>query len=231
MFDYSSDFPQAVKDYEVFIWKKYPQKAILKLVGDRYKLSGIERSMLYRGVTSYDKAMARRAKLVDASVLKNEILLIDAFNQLLTIGSYLHGKIVFLSMDGILRDASEIHGKDIQNLLPLRSLEIMIAFLINTGIAGAKLIFDSQVSGHEAFCEKIKKALPDFKLQPEIIISQSTDKELTGQTEGIICTSDSQIIERSPLKIFDLARATLNHHFWPEFFDLNTIVNDFKLPE
>ncbi len=42
MFNYSTGFTQAIKDYESFLSKKYPQKAILKLVGDRYKLRGTE---------------------------------------------------------------------------------------------------------------------------------------------------------------------------------------------
>jgi hypothetical protein len=220
MFAYTQDFPQAVRDYESFLRNKYPQKAILKLVGDRYKLSGIERIMLYRGITTQDKAEMRHGKLIEESELKNETLHLDAFNQLLTIGSYLHGRVVFISNDGFLRDASEAHGKAIETLLPLRSVEIVIAYLAKTEINGVKLYFDSQVTGFEIFCEKLDKSLPDFILQPEIIVSANVDKNLINQTEGIICSSDSAIIERTGLKVFDLARATLEYHFWPKFFDL-----------
>lgn len=224
MFAYSEDFPNAVKDYESFLSKKYPQKAILKLVGNRFKLSGIERIMLYRGITTQDKAEMRRRKLIEESKLKNEILHIDAFNQLLTIGSYLYGRVVFISNDGFLRDASEAHGKAIETLLPLRSVEIVIAYLAKTEINGVKLYFDNQVAWFEIFCEKLEKSLPDFILQPEIIVSANVDKNLINQTEGIICSSDSAIIERTGLKVFDLARATLEYHFWPKFFDLNVLL-------
>ena len=224
MFAYSEDFPNAVKDYESFLSKKYPQKAILKLVGDRYKLSGIERTMLYRGITTPDKAELRRGKLIEESKLKNEILHVDAFNQLLTIGSYLHGRIVFISNDGFLRDASEAHSKAIETLLPFRAVEIMIGYLAKTEISSVKLYFDSQVTGYEIFCERLEKSLPDFVLQPEIIVSENADKELINQEEGIICSSDSAIIERSELKVFDLAKATLEYNFWPKFFDLATLL-------
>jgi hypothetical protein len=223
MFAYSEDFPNAVKDYESFLAKKYPQKTVLKLVGDRYKLTGTERAMLYRGFTPRDKAEMRRGKLIEESKLKNEILHVDAFNQLLTIGSYLHGRVVFISNDGFLRDASEVHGKAIETLLPFRAVEVVLGYLIKTEISAVHLYFDNQVTGFEIFCEKLEKSLPDFVLQPEIIVSANVDKNLINQTEGIICSSDSAIIERTELKVFDLARATLEYHFWPKFFDLNSI--------
>jgi hypothetical protein len=220
MYAYSENFIAAIRDYESFLSKKYSQKAILKLVGDRYKLSGIERTMLYRGITTPNKAELRRGRLIDESKLKNEILQVDALNQLLTIGSYLHGRVVFVCNDGLLRDASEAHGKAIETLLPFRSVEIMIGYLAKMEIGGVKLYFDSQVTGYEIFCERLEKSLPDFVLQPEIIVSGSVDKELINREEGIICSSDSAIIERTGLKVFDLARSTLEYNFWPKFFDL-----------
>jgi hypothetical protein len=226
MFAYTKDFPQAIKDYETFLWKKYPQKIILKLVGDRYKLTGTERTMLYRGVTTFDKAAKRRLQLTDENQLKSKILHVDAFNQFLTIGNYLRGQVVFLSFDGLLRDASEIHGKDLEKFLPMRSVELVISYLIKTEIAGLKLYFDNQVSGYESFIMNLRKAQPDFILQPEIIISDQVDKDLSTITDGIVCTSDSVIIERTPLKIFDLAQKTIKYHFFPNFIDLIKIASD-----
>jgi hypothetical protein len=180
--------------------------------------------MLYRGITTPDKAELRRGKLIEESKLKNEILHVDAFNQLLTIRSYLYGRVVFISNDGFLRDASEAHGKAIETLLPFRAMEIVIGYLAKTEVSIVKLYFDSQVTGYEIFGERLEKSLPDFILQPEIIVSGNVDKELINQEEGIICSSDSGIIERTELKVFDLARATLEYNFWPKFFNLATLL-------
>jgi hypothetical protein len=229
MFDYSDDFPDAIRDYKIFLSKNYPQQSVLKLVGDRYKLSGTERAMLYRGITTQDKANSRYNKLVAESELNGETLHIDAFNQLLTIGSYLHGKVVFLSNDGFLRDASEIHGKALETLLPFRAVEIVLAYLAKTEIAGVTLYFDSQVTGCDVFYEKLVNVLPDFILQPEIIVSDNVDRDLINREDGIVSTSDSMIIERSGKKVFDLSKATIEYHFWPKFFDLNKIAKDSKI--
>jgi hypothetical protein len=223
MQSYSEELSQAIRDYETFLWKKYPQKTVLKMVGDRYKLSATERAMLYRGVVPKEIATRRKLKLIDDTHLKNETLYVDAYNQLLTIGSYFKGLPVFVSLDGMLRDALEIHGKGTENDLPMRAFEIVMSYLAQSGVDIVRFYFDNQVTGFENFHHKLKAYLNDFVLQPEIISSDHVDKELSSVNEGIVATSDSIIIDRSEVKIFDLARATIEYHFWPKFFDLNSI--------
>jgi hypothetical protein len=229
MFTFSNNFPFAAKDYAVFLAKNYPKQNILKLVGDRYKLTGIERAMLYRGITTPMKSNLRMGKLAGEKELKNIIIHIDTYNQLVTIGSYLHGRVVFISNDGYLRDASELHGNANEAVLPMRSAELVMAFLVKMGIAGAVFYIDSQVNENESFCKSLEKLLIDFRLETEIIVSENVDKELIHKTEGLICSSDSTIIDRAGLNIFDLARATLEYHFWPKFFDLKIFSTDSQI--
>jgi hypothetical protein len=226
MITYSENFSIAIKDYEILLSKKYPQKAILKLVGDHYKLTGTERTMLYRGIASKENSKRRFQKRIIEADLKRKVIFIDALNQLLTISSYLLGKAVFLCNDGFLRDASELHGKAIEALLPIRAFEIVMAYLSKCEIAGVSFYFDSGVNGCQDYCEMLMKKLPDFILQPEIILSSTVDKDLTNQSDGIICTSDSAIIDKCQMNVFDLARNTLEYHFWPEFFDLKRSATD-----
>jgi hypothetical protein len=229
MFAYSDDFPNAVRDYESFLSKKYPQKTILKMVGDRYKLTGAERTMLYRGIAAKEKAEGRFTKLIKEANLKGEIIYIDALNQLLTVSAYLLGRPVFLCYDGFLRDALELHGNAIGTLLPLRAFEIAITYLSKTESTGITFYFDSQVNGCKEYCDMLVRKLPDFIIQPEIILSSTVDKDLINQPEGLICTSDSAIIDKCQLNVFDLARNTLEYNFWPEFFDLKKITADSQI--
>ena len=60
----SPEFKSAYNDYLDLLTKKYPQKAILKLVGDRYKLNGSERTMLYRGVCTREGINIRKKKMM-----------------------------------------------------------------------------------------------------------------------------------------------------------------------
>jgi hypothetical protein len=226
MYQYSQDLQQALKDYEVLQQKKYPQKSILKLVGDRYKLSGTERTIVYRGVATKETAERRLNKLKNEIEPKGESLHIDALNQLLTTSAYLLGKPVFLSNDGFLRDAQELHGKAIETLLPLRAFEIVITYLSKKETAGVTFYFDSQVNGCDDYCKMLVRKLPDFFIQPEIILSKTVDKDLINQPEGLLCTSDSKIIDKSLLNVFDLARNTLEYNFCPDFFDLTSLLEN-----
>lgn len=225
MISCKENFMTAIEDYEFFLSRKYPQKTILKLVGDRYRLSGTERTMLYRGITIKEKAEMRFQKLIPETNLRGEVVLVDALNQLFTISAYLLGRPVFLCNDGFLRDAMELHGKSIGTHLPIRAFELVMAYFVKLECSGMVFYFDRQVNGCLQYYELLAKKLPDFIMQPEIILSHTVDKDLINQTEGFIATSDSVIIEKSPLKVFDLAKNTLEFHFWPEFFDLNKLIS------
>ena len=106
----TSHFNLAVSDYLYLSERNYPLKSCLKLVSDKYKLSGEERSMLFRGVALEPLIMKRKSKIIKNPDPDADYM-IDGYNVIRTIGSYLIGNLVFVSMDGFLRDASEIHKK------------------------------------------------------------------------------------------------------------------------
>jgi hypothetical protein len=101
-----SNIKIAVENYRYLKNREFPDKASLKLVGDRYRLSRLERNCLFRGVVSVSESERRKTKLVRADELKGQALGIDWYNVVITVESYLKGMPVFLSDDGILRDAT-----------------------------------------------------------------------------------------------------------------------------
>lgn len=215
----STDFNRAIFDYFSLLQKKYPQKAILKLVGDRYKLSRDERNILYRGVSDESENLSRRDKLVK-ELPPGSTLVVDGLNQLFTIASYLNGNVVFISTDGILRDASEMHGKMFRTDLLDRSLNLIFDFCQPLMLRQLIFYIDQQVSHHQ----KIKELLSGRISESQIVISDQVDKSLAKITSGIVSTSDSQIIKKTKLKIFDLSLQTLNFHFKPNFLDLHNLL-------
>jgi hypothetical protein len=62
----------------------------------------------------------------------------------------------------------------------------------------------------------------------KIIISQKVDNDLSSIENGIIVTSDSEIIDCSPCKIFDLPYHLLMENFRPNFQDLGKLVTFAK---
>ena len=220
---FSSEFDLAAADYYSFLQKKYPQKAVLKLVGDRYGLNRTERSVLYRGISVDDENIARENKLLkDLSI--DSIMAVDGLNQILTIASYLNGNVVFISLDGFLRDASEIHGKNLPLALLSRSIDLIFEYFDSLTLNQVLFYVDKQANNCEKVDNLLKIKMSERNIDSQIILSERVDKELELLTEGFIATSDSQIIQKTKLDIFDLAYPTLKFHFNPEFFDLSGLL-------
>ncbi len=148
----SSVFADAVTDYLLLLERHYPQSSVLKMVGDRYKLSSVERSLLYRGIAARDEAMKREEKLAEPLLIKGNELHIGGYNLLITIGSYLNGNLVFVSNDSVLRDASEIHGKVFRTQLFDKAIQLLFAWLDSARPASVDFYFDEPVSHSGDLC-------------------------------------------------------------------------------
>lgn len=220
----SDSFSEAASDYLYLLNRNYPQKALIKLIGDRYKLSGTERSMLYRGICTTLQASSRSKRLVEPQALKSQWVSIDAYNVLISIGSYLNGNMVFISSDHLLRDASEVHGKTLGNELMQRALYLTFSYLVHCKPSGLNFFIDSPVSHSGKLCAQINQIIAESSLQGSAETHPSPDYLLKNLHQGIIATSDSTIVDNSSLPVFDLARHVLEHHFEPVFPDLRDTV-------
>jgi hypothetical protein len=220
----SESFNLALKDYTLLLNKGYPQKSILQLVATRYSLNQFERSMLYRGVTSEEKAQKRRQRFTRMPSVKGETLHIDLFNALFTIAAYLRGYPVYIANDGVLRDASENHGCEdwIEHLQ--KGLALMMQFLDKAAPGSAYFYIDNPMQHCRQAIESIHMHCQEAGLDHEIILHDSPDHILEKATGGILASSDSTIIDRSGLPVFDLPRAVLTLHFEPTFHTIEALL-------
>ncbi|MCK5838449.1 MAG: DUF434 domain-containing protein [Bacteroidales bacterium] len=218
-------FQEAAQDYILLLEKKYPQKLILKMIGDRYALSGVQRSMLYRGLSRKAHSELRKEKKIIKDQINNFPLHIDGFNVLITIGSYLNGNIVFISTDHFLRDASEIHGKAFRSHLLDKSLLLIIDYLKKISVGNIYFYLDKPVSYSNTLCTKINDVMKHFQMEGEAIVIESPDHFLRNVEKSVIASSDSTIITNSKSPVFDLAFHTITHNFHPNLINLNKIIN------
>jgi len=216
-------FIHAAHDYLYFLERGYPQGTILKITGDRYKLSNVERSALYRGISVRSEAQKRKERLTDPSLVKGNILHIDGFNIVLTIGSYLNGNLVFICNDSIIRDASEIHGKAFREHLINKALLLLFSYLhyLRPGIVN--FYWDSPVSHSGQISHKVNELLAYYRFDGHSATFQSPDFQLKSVTEGILATSDTGIIDRCKQSIFDLSGHVLKYHYNKDLKDIRTL--------
>jgi hypothetical protein len=214
---FSEHFRQALQDYIFLVERKYPEKTILEMVSTRYSLNHFERSILFRGVTSIELAERRKKRLVTIEQLNNRTLHIDLFNVLFTIAAYLRGYPVYIAYDGFLRDASESHGSGFWRIHLDKSLFLLENHLNSLDFSTAIFYIDHPLESRQEIVEKIEELARIFTKKIEIITDLSPDHLLKAAREGVIATSDSVIIDKSALPVFDLPKFILEKAFHPEF--------------
>lgn len=206
---------QAAKEYLWFLSNSYPQKASLKLVGDKFMLSGEMRQVLYRGIAGTKVAMSRKKKI--GKVCKGDLVLIDTYNVLFTVNNYLLGKHLFLCNDGMLRDAGEMRGRIVNKPQFFRSVTMMLEVLrVWTDITCIHYL-DEPVSFSGQLSMELNKSMAGMGIKGQAHVHKSPDRKLMDESSDAICTSDSVILNSYQGKVLDLGRLILESYFQPNF--------------
>lgn len=213
--EFSDELLRAAKEYLWMLSKGYPQKSSLKLVGDKFMLSRDMRQVLYRGISAGDQAAARRKMI--GSVKQDDLVLIDTYNVLFTINNYLMGKPLFISNDGMLRDAGEMRGRILNKPVFRRAIGLLLDVLREwTGVTYV-LYLDEPVSYSGRLSIELSKDMVQMDIDGEALTVKSPDHMLKHEHSDAICTSDSAIIDHYNGRIVDLPRFLLEKYFQPNF--------------
>jgi len=214
----TDEFQCALRDYAYLINQSYLKKDILKLVGDRYQLTRMQRLLLNRGIFRQTDIDVRNRKRV--SVISEAKIYVDALNVLFTIGNYLLGRQVFVSNDGFLRDGGEITGKLHQDESFIRAADLLMIYLSNYREKEYIFLIDEPVQGSIEVQSMLNSKIIEHHLKGTAYTVTDPDIELIKMSEGLIATSDSEVIEQSDTRVIDLAYEVLTHNFQPDFINL-----------
>ena len=222
---HEEDLENAIKDYRFLLSRKYSRKAGLKLVGDRYMLSREQRSILYRGVSEACAAGSRKSKI--AGIPREKRIYIDTYNILFTIGNYLNGRPVFISDDGFLRDAGELHGRFTRKKLLGRIVEMLYDFFREYIRNEYILFIDKPVSNSGTLANEINTFFRKNGIRGYAETCDSPDHQIIkyASSGDIICSSDSIIIDQAACPVFDLSHHLINMNFQPEVMDVRDFMD------
>lgn len=213
----------AIRDYRWLLDKNYPQRSSLHIVGDRYKLTGAERSILYRGVGDSASAKLRSAKLT--SELPSAIIAIDCYNVLFTLMNYLMGKPVYISDDGFVRDAGEGRGRINNKKIFDRALKLLKEFILDNPDKEYYLLLDAPISNSAKLALELFEFLKSSGIKGIAETLRSPDYVLQNFTNAILCSGDSVIIDRTKCKVFDLPGYILKRSYKTKFDSISLIFN------
>lgn len=205
-------FWEAVHDYRFLLDRNYSVTSSLKIVGDRYRLDSSERMILFRGVLDSATSQNNKGRLLPY-LPENAELSIDGYNILFTIINYMRGHPVFVSTDGLVRDAGGAHGRISDEEQFLGTLSAMVDALALIKPFHIELFLDAPVSGSYNHAEHIRAMMDKASLSNRIEVLRSADQGLIISTSSILATSDSAILARTGKPVFDLAHHILKSRF------------------
>ena len=206
---------QAAVEYLWILSKGYPQAGALKMVGDKFMLTRDMRQVLYRGVVPDTVAIARSKKI--GKVKKGDLVLIDTYNVLFTINNYLLGRPLFVSNDGMLRDAGEMRGRIINKPQFSRSIAMMLDILQMWPEASYIHYLDEPVSHSGRLSIELCKDMAEMGIEGDAFTVKSPDQMLKEERSDAVCTSDGGIIDEYQGRVIDLPRFLLQHYFETDF--------------
>ena len=198
------ELAEAAEDLRYLLARGYRREPALKLVGDKRRLSRLERLMLYRGVYDGATAEARRRKLADPAEASGRRLAVDGYNVLITLEAALSGAPLILCDDGVVRDLTASHGKHKATERTAKALRLLIGFLKEAKPSEANFFFDSQVGGSGELAAKVGRMLAEAGLKGSARAVKRGDKAALLGGE-IVATSDSALIDKARLAI-DIAQ-------------------------
>ncbi|TVQ27795.1 MAG: DUF434 domain-containing protein [Spirochaetaceae bacterium] len=216
---------RAIRDYRGLLDRGYPDKQVLQLVGDRYRLTRDYRGMLQRGVFSTSASerrmqrrltriqCAQRCTQAQASGRRGE-LLVDGHNVLFTMWNCRAGRPIVHATDGFIRDiggtSSRLPHDERFSRLAVELCEVIASL----ELPAVRVLLDEQIpySGDQrSELEALWQQRGDWEsddssVQVSFETNRSVDACVAADDSGteVIATSDTGIIDRCEAEVFDL---------------------------
>lgn len=208
----------AATDYRWLLDRGYPDEPAIKLVGDRYRLTRVERGMLYRGVFSRDASEKRAGRLCRPEDIAGQRLTADGHNVLFTLWNYLAGRPLVAATDRFVRDIGGTRSRLPRDERFNRLGGILVSALLQLPAGDILVYLDEQLPwsrDHGVILQSLWDESPAaaegraFLVRPET----SVDARIAAVSDGCIATSDSGIIDRCAAPVLDLAGYILREEF------------------
>lgn len=181
----------ATGDLSWLLGRGYAEKAALKLVGDRFQLTGRQRMAVLRASAPLESAHARRLRRIDD--LQGRRVAVDGFNQLVTTERGIAGGTAFRGVDGAVRDVASVHGTWRRSEGTARALALLLDQL--EGAAGVTWVLDAPVSNSGRLAALIREATAERGAQCTVLLEARADAALL-ELGGVLASSDSALLDR-----------------------------------
>ncbi len=218
---------RAVTELSWLLSRSYKMTSSLKLVGDRYGLRERQRQAVCRSSCADYNRQRRKQHCVSVEQLRNEAVIIDGFNLLITVEAALSRGPLLIGIDDCIRDLSSVHGSYRSVQETEHALSLIGEALQELGAALVLWLLDRPVSNSGRLAEKIidLAVKRNWPWQVEVVLNPDS---MIKSSPAIAITSDSSIldyVERwADLKAYLLAKKI------PEAWLINLSDSQLGLP-
>ncbi len=187
----------AVDDLSWLWTRGYAEKAGIKLVGDKYKLTSRQRQAIRRASCT-DEAMFRRpSNRIEPADLAGKAIAIDGYNLLITIESGLANGLIIACRDGTYRDIASIHStyRRVEETFP--AIRRIAGSLANLKVASVKWYLDKPISNSGRLKGFLLESSQEFGVPWEVELANNPDRELIETTDAVVVSSDGIILDQT----------------------------------
>ncbi len=186
---------QAVDDFCYLRSRHYSDSAILRVVGDRYKLNKRQRNALLRIAASEQEILLRNKSMCSPADLKGRQVEIDGFNLLILLECALSGGFIFKARDGTYRDISSVHGSYKRVVKTENAMVLTGQALQELGASSVMWYLDKPVSNSGRLKTMLRELSEQYHFPWEEQLVYNPDKVLA-ESDNIVITTDSWILDK-----------------------------------
>lgn len=186
---------RAVADLSWLMDRGYPDKASLKLVGDRHALRDRQRKALRRCAAGDGECRRRAASRLEMTGLAGEELVVDGYNVLLTVEAALSGGVLLLGRDGVMRDLAAMSGHYRRVRVTRLAVDLIAGAVDEAGCAAVRWLLDRPVSNSGRLRALIEERVADERARWAVELTDRTDRLLSEASE-VVASADSAVLDR-----------------------------------
>lgn len=189
--------------------RDYKMTSSLKLVGDRHGLRERQRLAVSRSACSDQDQQRRKSHCIVVEELRNQSVIVDGFNLIITIEAALSKGPLFVGIDDCIRDLSSVHGSYRSVEETDRALSMIGEALQRFEPASVLWLLDRPVSNSGRLAARITELAVRNNWPWEVQVVFNPDAAIAA-SPAVAVTSDSGVLDRverwTDLKSYLLAR-------------------------
>jgi hypothetical protein len=189
----------------------YARHSAIQLVGDHHQLTLRQRLAISRAACSNSHRELRNARRLEIEQIKDRHLVIDGFNQIISVETAMAGGLLLRCCDGCVRDIASIHGTYRLVHETQQAIELVGNVLQAFAPASVLWLFDRPISNSGRLAEMVRSiaGAHGWKWQAELI--DNPDQAIL-HSGKIAITSDSAILD-GKVQWVNLGAYLITNHF------------------